>query len=265
MKGFGKYLVAYRLALSKALAFRTNLLLGSVNVLVWFGSLILLYRAIGGSLGSYSTAELVTYVLGTSFLTALLFNNSVMDQMATEIFEGDLVNYLLRPINYFLYWIARAAASRSVLFVIAGVEILILAHFVSSEVLLQWNPLILLQTITLLVGSLILMTLFDFIAASFSFWTGRNFGARWLVTICLRFLSGAALPIALMPGWAQTIMNATPFPSLIATPVQSYLGQTAGPLFVSALLTQWIWIIVLAALMTLLWRRGTRIYAAYGN
>ena len=264
MKRFGKYLVAYRLALSRALVFRTNLLLGSVNVLVWFGSLILLYRAIGGSLGSYSTAQLVTYVLGTSILTNLLFT-SVMDQMATEIFEGDLVNYLLRPINYFYYWIARAAATRSVLFVIAAVEILLLAHFVSSEVLLQWNPWILIQTVVLLIGSLALMTLFDFIGASFSFWTGRNFGSRWLITICLRFLSGAAIPITLMPRWAQTIMNATPFPSLVAVPVQSYLGNTTGTTFVATLLTQWGWIAVLSILLALLWRRGTRIYAAYGN
>ncbi len=259
-----KYLMAYRLALSKALVYRTNLLLGAINVLIWFGTLILLYLSLGGAIGGYSTAELVTYILGTSLLAATLFTN-VMDQMADEIVEGDLVNYLLRPINYFYYWIARGAAVRSVLLVIAFGEIVLLSLTVSDDVLLQTNPMVLLQTAVLCLGSLAMITCFDFIAAALSFWTERGFGPRWLFMICTRFLSGAALPIALMPHWAQTIFYATPFPSLIASPVESYLGHLSPSTFLLTLLTQWSWIAVSLIVLTVLWRKGTKSYVAYGS
>ncbi len=264
MSRFCKYSMAYRLALSRALVFRSNLFLGAINVLIWFGTLILLYRSLGGSIGGYSTSELVTYILGASFLAAVLFTN-VMDQIADEIVEGDLVNYLLRPINYFVYWTMRALAMRSVVLVIAVVEIIFLARLFSNDVILQSDPTILLQTVVLFLGSLILVTLFDFIAAAFSFWTERNFGARWLTMICMRFLSGAALPIAIMPGWAQTLLHLTPFPSLIAAPVQSYLGRLAGDLFLQTLLIQWFWIGASSFVLVVLWKKGTRLYAAYGN
>lgn len=264
MSRFGKYSTAYRLALSRALVFRSNLVLGAVNVLIWFGTLILLYRSIGGTIGGYSTAELVTYILGTSLLVATLFTN-VMDQIADEIVEGDLINFLLRPINYFGYWIARALAIRSVLLVIATVEITFLARIFANDVIIQHNPTILLQTLVLFLGSIVLVTLFDFIAATFSFWTERNFGARWLVTICMRFLSGAALPISIMPQWAQTIFYATPFPSLVSAPVESYLGRLDGSAFVLTLIVQWSWIAVSTIALTVLWKKGTKSYAAYGN
>ncbi len=264
MSRFGKYSMAYRLALSRALVFRSNLFLGAVNVLIWFGTLILLYRSLGGSIGSYTTAELVTYILGTSFLGATFLSN-ISEQIADEIVEGDLVNYLLRPINYFCYWISRALAVRTILCVIALVEIIFLARIFSSDVIIQRDPVILLQTAVLFLGSLILITLFDFIAASFSFWAERNFGGRWLFMICIRFLSGAALPIAVMPGWAQTLFYATPFPSLIAAPVETYLGHRPDMFFVQTLVIQWAWILVSTATLTLLWKKGIKSYAAYGS
>ena len=264
MSNFSKYATAYRLALSRALVYRANLFLGAINVLIWFGTLILLYRAIGGSIGGYSTAELVTYILGTSLLAATLFTN-VMDQMADEIVEGDLVNYLLRPINYFYYWIARGAAVRTVLLVIAVAEIILLGLTVADDVLFQSNPVILLQTAVLCCGSFVLITWFDFIAATLSFWTERGFGPRWLLMICTRFLSGAALPIAIMPSWAQTIFHATPFPSLISAPVESYLGHLSGQAFAIALVTQWSWILISVIVLTVLWKKGTKSYVAYGS
>ena len=260
-----KYLTVYRLGLSRALVYRTNLLLGAVNIVIWFGTFILLYKSIGGSLGSYSVPELVTYVLGTSFLSAMLFNSAIMDKIADEIVEGDLVNYLLQPVNYFYYWLARSAAMRTPLVVISLIVVFILSRFVSSDLIVQSDPTILWQTVTLTIGSIIMMTCFDFLAGMFSFWTDRGFGARWLLMISARFLSGAALPIALMPLWAQTFFKATPFPYLIAAPVETYLGHTDATTFVQTMIVQWAWIAVTIIAVALVWRRGIKRYAAYGT
>lgn len=259
-----KYIVGFQLAFSRALIYRANLFLGAITTLIWFGTLILLYRAIGGSVGTYSTSELVTYILATSFLAALLFT-TIPEQIANEIVEGDLTNYLLRPINYIFYWISRAVAVRSVLCIIAIIEIFILSRFFLEDILFPESLAAYFQTALLAVGSLFLMTLFDFIAAFFSFWTNRGFGARWLLMICARFLSGAALPVSLMPTWAQTLFHATPFPSLISAPAEAYLGRLGGTLFVQALLVQWFWITFFALALFMIWRAGIKSYAAYGS
>lgn len=265
MSRFGKYSIVYRLGLSRALVYRANLLMGAVNIVIWFGSLILLYKAIGGSLGSYSPAELVTYILGTSFLASVLFNNSISDKIADEIVEGDIVNYLLQPVNYFVYWLARTAAMRTPLVVLSMTTVFLLSRLVASDVIVQTDPLRLLQTGILMIGSFTLMTLFDFIAGMFSFWTERGFGPRWLMMILARFLSGAALPIALMPGWTQTFFYATPFPSLVSAPVETYLGHLNNTAFFQTLVVQWGWICACGIVVAIFWRRGLKIYAAYGS
>ncbi len=259
------YLVAFRLALSKALVYRANLLLGAINVLIWFGTLILIYRAVGGSLGSYSEAELVTYILATSFMASTLFNTATQEQISDEIVEGDLVNFLLRPINYFCYWISRALAVRCVFMVVATIAVFILAQWVREDILVPTDSVIIFQTLTIAFGAIVLMTVLDFISASSSFWTGRNFGPRWMFMIFARFLSGAAFPIALMPGWAQTIFHATPFPYLVGAAAETVIGKLAGPAFLQALMIQWIWICASILVLSFLWRKGIRSYAAYGS
>jgi ABC-2 type transport system permease protein len=262
---FRPYLVAFRLALSKALVYRANLLLGAINVLIWFGTLILIYRAVGGPLGSYSEAELVTYILATSLMAATLFNTSTQEQIANEIVEGDLVNFLLRPINYFFYWVARSLAVRAVFLVIAIASVFILSQMVADDLLIPTDPRIIAETLLLAAGSVVLMTILDFIAASFSFWTERGFGPRWMFMICARFLSGAAFPIALMPGWAQMIFNATPFPYLVGAPANAAIGKLDAQIFWPSLVTQWSWILVALLALGLLWRQGIKSYAAYGS
>lgn len=264
-RSMAKYLTVYHLGLSRALVYRTNLLLGAVNIVIWFGTLILLYKSLGGSLGSYSTPELVTYILGASFLSALLFNSAVMDNIANEIVEGDLVNYLLQPVNYFYYWLARSTAMRTPLIVISLIVVFFLSRVVSSDVIIQTDLTILAQTALLSFGSIVMMTALDFLAGMFSFWTDRGFGARWALMISSRFLSGAALPIALMPIWAQAFFKATPFPYLISAPVEAYLGHVSGSVFAQTVIIQWAWIIATVVVVALVWQRGLKRYAAYGT
>ncbi len=265
MLSLGPYRKSFSLAWSAQLTYRVNFLVGRVREFVVYGALLLLYTALPQGSGSYTQSDLLTYTLMGSLLASGAFIFS-MNTIATEIADGDLSNYLLRPINYFGYWIAQSGAAKLLTFGSGVVQILILSWLFSSQSFsFHTNPVALLQTLVLYIGSLALIQTFDFVAGLFSFWTNRGHGMRWLIMIFLQFLSGSYIPLDTLPRKVSTILSWTPFPSILFAPLQAYLGKLNGTAFVQTLLIQWLWIIVMVLVVRILWKRGLRTYGAYGR
>ena len=78
-----------------------------------------------------------------------------------------------------------------------------------------------------------------------------GFGLSW-------FMSGFLMPLRFFPAWFQRLCNATPFPSMINTVIETYLGVLSGPALARALLVQVLWIAVLLGLCHLVLRAGVR-------
>jgi ABC-2 type transport system permease protein len=261
------YLAGFRLALSQELIHRSNFLVGKMREFIFFGALLLLFQQLPHGVGHWSQPQLLTYILLAAFLSAQL-GTLGMNTIASEIADGDLVNFLLRPINYLGYCLARISAARllSLIGGILSVGILVLI-FPSLHVSLLSSTHSLLTTlyaILLTVGSLILVQLIDFIAGLLAFWTDRAYGPRFLTFILIQFCSGAYLPIDTLPTPVQTLLHATPFPSLIFAPVSTFIEGVTAQTF-SALQIQWMWIVALSLCLTVLWKRGLKSYAAYGK
>ena len=73
------------------------------------------------------------------------------------------------------------------------------------------------------------------------------------------------LPLALLPGWAQVAANILPFSILYAFPIQILLGQADSAAILQGLVRQLAWILVLAFISGITWRRGLLAYEAYGG
>jgi ABC-2 type transport system permease protein len=56
------------------------------------------------------------------------------------------------------------------------------------------------------------------------------------------------MPVAFFPDWLRTLMRLTPFPGMIATPVDIYLGQVSGAALGLALAGQLVWVVAMFAL-----------------
>jgi ABC-2 type transport system permease protein len=91
-----------------------------------------------------------------------------------------------------------------------------------------------------------------------AFWTpnaqgiGRfAFGMAWV-------LSGFIMPLRFYPDWFITLANFTPFPAMVNTVVEIYLGVLSGPQMVQALLTQLVWFFILTAVAQVVLKAGMR-------
>ncbi len=258
------YLTGFRLALSQELIHRTNFFIGRIRDLIFYAALIFVFQNMPQGVGPWSQHTLLTYTLVSAFISAQL-TAQTMHTISSEISEGDLTNFLLRPINYLGYCWARVSASRvlSALGGLGAVGILLLA-FPNIQPSLPHIPLTWLVTGLLFLGSLTIMQLIDFIAGLLSFWTDRAYGPRFLTIILLQFCSGAFIPLNTLPSSIQHVLQLTPFPSLVFAPARTWI-EGVTPSTVLALQTQLLWILILSGIVFMMWRRGLKSYAAYGR
>jgi ABC-2 type transport system permease protein len=261
-----KYWTAFVLMLSHELIYRTNIFFGCLGQFVTYAALLFLFQAIPReTVGVYDQSQLFTYLLGAAFLSMTLFVY-LMHDIAREIVEGDLINYLLRPIDYLWFSVSRALAIRVLPVVFSVITVLVLFLVFSSRTFFWQTDLQpLLMAAALSFGSLLLVLLMDFCAGMFGFWTHRSHGPRWMITMLLSSFAGSYFPLDLFPPWLQTALSYTPFPSIIFIPVKAYLGQLSYQDFLHAIVTDAAWIVGFLMVLVFVWRRGVKMYEAYGH
>lgn len=265
MLSLGPYRKSFSLAWSAQLTYRVNFIVGRVREFIVYGALLLLYTALPQGSGNYTQSELLTYILVSSLLGSVAFTFS-MHAIASEIADGDLSNYLLRPLNYFGHWVSQSLAAKLLNFGGGIIQLFLLSWLFSSQSLgFQTHITPIAQAVVLFIGSLALIQTFDFVGGLLSFWTNRGHGPRWLITIFVQFLSGSYVPLDTLPAPIYRVLQFTPFPSLLFAPLQTYLGKLDTVTWLKALVIQWIWIGIMLLLVRTLWKRGLKTYGAYGR
>jgi ABC-2 type transport system permease protein len=77
--------------------------------------------------------------------------------------------------------------------------------------------------------------------------------------------SGYLIPVALFPSGLRDIADWLPFRYQIGLPVEIFVSRHSSARALVLLERQWLYVAVLAFLVTVLWRRGLRRFAAYGG
>jgi ABC-2 type transport system permease protein len=91
-----------------------------------------------------------------------------------------------------------------------------------------------------------------------AFWTPDARGIGRFGFILVWFLSGFIMPLRFFPDWFVNLANLTPFPAMVNTVVEVYLGLLTGPALLQALLLQLLWVVILVAAAQLVLRAGVR-------
>ncbi len=77
-----------------------------------------------------------------------------------------------------------------------------------------------------------------------AFWTPDARGILRITGTIFQLLSGFIMPLALLPDWFVSLANLTPFPSMVNTSVEIYLGSYQGAQVWNALFTQLVWVVL---------------------
>lgn len=262
-----KYLTVFKLSWENVLEYRFNFLMGRVRSLVLLLTLYFLWTTVfanKANLFGFSRNQIVTYVLGATFLFSFVFVHS-MDDIADTIANGRLSLFLLKPINFLGYWFVRRIASRLMQLLTTVAELAVFIILVRPQFFTQLNSEILLLSFVALLSAIVLLTFLDFFAGLASFWTVHAYGPRFVFKMLMEFTSGRFFPLNILPAVLFKLTSFLPFSFLVFFPLNVYLGRLTTYEVCQGLLTQTIWIAVLFVILKVIWSRGLRRYEAVGG
>lgn len=241
--------LTYRAATLAGLA--TNFFFGLLRVAV----MVALYGA-RTEVAGLDLNDAITY---TGLAQAVIAYLSIFGwyDLMRSVSSGEVAADLLKPLSYFRYWLALDLGRATVAFLMRGLTIMLFYALVFDitipQGITQWGALV----ITLLL-SWVLSFAWRFLVNLAAFWTPNALGVGRFAFGIAWVLSGFFMPLRFFPAWFQTFCHFTPFPSMVNTVMEIYLGLLTGSALAWALAVQLFWIVVLVTICQVTLRAGVR-------
>ena len=178
-------------------------------------------------------------------------------EVMQSVYSGDIGSDLLKPMDYYLYWLARDLGRGLASLMVRGLVIMVGYAFVFDIVLPQSIGQWALVVLALFLGFLVSFG-WQFFVNLAAFWTPEARGIGRLGFTLSWFFSGFIMPLRMFPPWFENLARWTPFPSMVNAITEIYLGVLTGPEIARTLLTQVLWAGLLFATGQLVLRAGVR-------
>jgi ABC-2 type transport system permease protein len=200
--------------------------------------------------------QVVTYVwLGQAMFAMLIFG--VDKDVQAMVRTGTVAYELLRPLDLYNLWYARAIALRTAPTLLRAVPMFLFAGLFFG---LAPPPSLASGAawIATTIGALLLGCAFWTLITITMLWTVSGEGIVRLAPAFVYVLSGQLLPIPLFPHWAQVALGFLPFRGLIDVPFRMYMGHIPPGQLGVQLGQQLAWTVALILLGRRLLARGLR-------
>jgi ABC-2 type transport system permease protein len=216
-----------------------------------------------GAPSPMSIEEIVTYVwLGQALLMILPWRPD--PEVAESIRTGAVAYELLRPLDLYNHWFARAVAFRSAPTLLRSVPLLILAALFFG-MRLPAGPLALLSFLGAMAAALLLSASIMTLINVTMMWTLSGQGT-WVVISAFTWLfSGMIVPLPLFPDWMQPVLAILPFRGLMDAPFRLYLGHLPAAQAMAVIAHQLAWSAAFVMFGRWLLARGKRRIVVQGG
>lgn len=254
-RGYGRY-AAYPAATAAGLF--TNVIFGLMR-----SSVLLALFEQRARIGAYDATATVTYVWLTQGLLSVVAIWG-WQELALRIRTGDISTDLVRPVHPLRAGIAADYGRALYQLLFRGIPP-VAVGVVAFRATLPSDPLVWLAFLVSLALAIALSFGFRFLYNVAAFWTTDARGVMTLAFIVVSVFSGFTIPIQFFPDWLAVIVNATPFPGMIQTPVDIFVGAVSGQAILLALARQLGWAVALLGLAYWLFSLGTRRLVVQGG
>ncbi|MGE7433020.1 MULTISPECIES: ABC-2 family transporter protein [Kitasatospora] len=216
----------------------------------------------GGQLGGFSGGDFAAY-----YLLVMLVNHvsytwffMVMDR---RVREGGFSALLLRPVHPLHGDIAENLTFKAIT-AVAVVPMAVLLCL-TMEVRFRLGVLDLtLAAPSVLTGAVLRMSL-EWTLSLAALWTTRVESFGRVYGFVSHFLGGFAAPLTALPAALHATASWTPFPWMVAFPVELAMGRHPAAEAVRGLLVQAGWLVASLVLLRTVWRRALRRHTAVGG
>ncbi|MBI4056749.1 MAG: ABC-2 family transporter protein [Elusimicrobia bacterium] len=262
-----KYWHVFSVSLQETMQHRASLIMDRVRSMALLLSLYFLWSALMQNQQSflgYSKTQMFTYVLCMNLLRAFVLSTHAWD-MVGEISSGRLSGYLMRPIHYIGFCLARDFSQKVVFFSSAVVEVTVLVLCLRTSLYIPKIPSSLVFFFLSVCSAFFIYFFMAFLVSSFAFWTSESSGPLFCFEMLLQFTAGVFFPLDILPHSLQRMLHVLPFPYLIYFPLSIYLEKIPRAEIIQGLGMQILWIGFMFWASKAVWRRGLSVYTAAGG
>jgi len=264
-----KYLHVMRVGFQNTLVYRMNFLLRAAFSLIPLVATISLWRTIyrgnSGDVAGYSLAGMISYYL---IVTVVDTFTAVTDddwQIAADIKDGAISQFLLKPINYTAYRLSLFFSGKLIFTAASFIPIGIFIFCERRYLVAPASAMAFCCFLASLVLTGLLQFFMSYTLALLAFWL-LEVSTVIFILFAFEYIAGGHLfPLNILPPALERVLNFTPFPYLLFFPVSVYLGQVKGLALVEGLATQIGWLIFFFLLAQFVWRQGIKKYSAVGG
>lgn len=264
-----KYLHVLNIGIQNQLVYRVNFLFRACFGLLPLIATISLWRTVyagkEGQIGSYTLAQMISYYLVVTLVDMFTAVNEDDWQIAADIREGNISQFLVKPIDYLRYRLCLFVAGRAIYTAVALVPVAIFIflqreYFVTPA---DWS------TFGWFALSIVMTALLQFFTsyamALLAFWV-LEVSTFIFILFAFEYIAGGHLfPLDILPPWLAQALSYTPFPYQMYFPVSIYVGKSTGAALYQGLLTQFLWVMAAFLFAKFMWARGIRKYSAVGG
>jgi ABC-2 type transport system permease protein len=266
-----KYLHVINIGIQNTLVYRVNFLFRAAIGLIPLTATIYLWRTIyAGKAGAaevagYTLAQMVSYYLIVTIVDALTAVNEDDWQIAADIKDGNISQFLLKPIDYLAYRLCLFFSGRLIYTAVAVVPVTLFIVFMREYFVGPADAATLLCFLLSVLMTGLLQFFMSYTMALLAFWVLEVATFIFILFAFEYIASGHMFPLDILPPMVKTLLYFTPFPYLMYFPVSIYLGQATGEALWRGLAVQSFWLVSMYALARFVWSRGIKKYSAVGG
>ena len=266
-----KYWHVINVGIQNNLTYRLNFLARAVFGLIPLIAMLYVWQKIysdksaGTTVGTYTLAQMISYYLLTTVVDALTAVNEDDWQIATDIKDGNISQFLLKPIDYLWYRLCLFVSGRATYLAVAATPLTLFILYLHRYFVMpqDWAAFGGFLVATVLTALLQFFT--SYAMAMLAFWVLEVSTFIFILYAFEYLASGHLFPLDILPHGLERALYFTPFPYQLYFPVSIYMGKTAGADMLRGLLIQALWVVAAYGMARFAWRRGIKKYSAVGG
>ena len=266
-----KYLHVINVGLQNNLQYRFNYLTRTLFSFIPLFAMLSLWRTIysgnetsGGHAG-FSQSQMIFYYLLVAVVDVFTAVNEDDWQIAADIREGNISQFLLKPLDYLWYRLCLFISGRIAFVAMAVVPLGVFIFFYRENFQLPASGLAFGIFLVSLVLTALLQFLISYAMAMLAFWLLEISTLIFILYAFEYIASGHLFPLDLLPAGVKQVLFFTPFPYQLYFPIEVYLGRATGAGLWQGLAAQCFWVLAAYAFARFMWRQGIKKYSAFGG
>jgi ABC-2 type transport system permease protein len=264
-----KYWHVIGIGIQNNLTYRVNYLTRTLFSFIPLFAMLSLWRTIyagqGGAISGYTLAQMISYYLLVAVVDVLTAVNEDDWQIAADIREGNISQFLLKPVDYLWFRLSLFFSGRIAFMAVAVAPLTVFILCFGRYFVLPVNGTAALAFFISLVLTALLQFFISYAMAMLAFWVLEVSTFIFILFAFEYLASGHMFPLDILPPLLKHALFFTPFPYQLYFPIGIYMGRVTGAELWEGLLTQAGWVLLAYAFARFMWHRGVRHYEAFGG